>query len=159
MRTNLDFSPFYRSSIGFDRLFDLLSEPGMMQGTGLEPAYDIVRVDQDTYCINMAVPGMTEKDVSISYQPNVLTVSAKKAAEDRQDYLYRGIRTGAFNRRFQLADYVEVAGANLVDGVLSIQLKRELPEAIKPRRIPVRASDGVGRQQAPQQIEQARQAA
>jgi len=159
MRTVLDFSPFYRSSIGFDRLFDLLAKPGQMQDWGNEPAYDIVRVDQDTYRIDMAVPGLTESDVAITYQPNMLVVSAKKAGEDKQDYLYHGIGTSGFTRRFQLADYVEVTGASLVNGVLRIELKRELPEAIKPRRIDIQPGDTAPASRAPQQIEGSKHAA
>jgi len=156
MRTSLDFSPFYRSSIGFDRLFDLLGKPGQMQDWGSEPAYNIVRVDQDSYRIDMAVPGLTENDVSITYQPNMLIVSAKKAEEDKQDYLYHGIQTSAFTRRFQLADYVEVAGASLVNGVLRIELKRELPESVKPRRIDIQSGEAGA---VPQQIEGQKHAA
>jgi molecular chaperone IbpA len=158
MRTSLDFSPFYRSSIGFDRLFDLLDKPGQVQDWGNEPAYDIVRVDQDSYRIDMAVPGLTEKDVSITYQPNMLLVSAKRAEDDKQDYLYHGIQGSTFTRRFQLADYVEVVGAALVNGVLKIELKRELPESVRPRRIEIQGSDA-STAQAPQQIEGQKHAA
>jgi len=158
MRTAFDMSPFFRSSMDFDRMFDLWSKPEQMQGWGTEPAYDIVRLDQDTYRIDLAVPGVTEKDVSITYQPNMLLVGVNRTEQDNQDYLYHGIQTGGFSRRFQLADYVEVANASLVNGVLSITLKRELPEAIKPRRIEIQAGDGAV-QKGQQQIEQSRHAA
>jgi molecular chaperone IbpA len=139
MRTTLDFTPFYRSSVGFDRMFNLLENAGRVgPGAGL-PAYNIVRSGEDTYRIVLAVPGFRTDNLEISQQPNLLLVSGNSAAEGDEEYLHRGIETRSFTHRFELADYVEVASANLADGLLTIELKREVPEAMKPRRIEIGA--------------------
>jgi molecular chaperone IbpA len=138
MRTSLDFSPLYRSSIGFDRLFSLLENAD--QAVDHWPPYDIVRTGEDSYRIVMAVAGFRSDDLSITRQPNLLVVAGAKpgeAREDRGEYLHRGIAGRAFERRFELADHVEVTAASLENGLLSIALKRELPEAMKPRRIAI----------------------
>jgi molecular chaperone IbpA len=137
MRTSLDFTPFYRSSIGFDRMFNLLENASRLGTVSGPPAYDIVRAGDDTYRIVVAVPGFTMNDLEISQEPNLLLITGKAGDRPEQDYLHRGIDSRSFTQRFELADYVEVAGAYLADGLLTIELKRELPEAMKPRRIQI----------------------
>jgi molecular chaperone IbpA len=146
MRTTLDFSPFYRSSVGFDRLFSLLEESARLGSPARAPAYDIVRTGEDGYRISIAVPGFSLNDIEISQQPNLLVVSGKAVERESADYLHRSIETGSFSHRFELADYVEVTAANLVDGLLTIELKRELPETMKPRRIEIGAGPAAGAQ-------------
>ena len=134
----IDFRPYYRSSVGFDRLFDLLQNASSIAQSGDNwPRYDIVRLGEDSYSIRMAVAGFSRDDLSLSYEPNLLVVRGSKADKDDVEYLHRGLATRSFERRFELADYVEVAGAALEDGLLTIELKRELPEAMKPRQIPI----------------------
>jgi molecular chaperone IbpA len=137
MRTNLDFAPFYRFGVGFDRMFDLLENAQRLNGTTTWPSYDIARSGDDAYRISMAVPGFRMNDLEITQQPNLLVVTGKASADDKTDYLHRGIDNRSFTRRFELADYVEVSGANLADGILTVELKRELPEAMKPRKIEI----------------------
>ncbi len=143
MRTMFDFTPYRRSTVGFDRLFDTLENLAQTDGNaGNYPPYDIERTGDDAFRITIAVAGFAENEVELTAQQNLLVVSAKKpepTAEDAQDrtFLHRGIATGAFERRFQLADHVEVRGAKLENGLLAIDLVREVPEAMKPRRIPV----------------------
>lgn len=139
MRTNLDLTPFYRSSIGFDRLFNLLEDASRLGTVQAWPAYDIARDGEDAYRISIAVPGFRPAELDVSQQPNLLVISGKKEDENRAEYLHRGIDKRSFNLRFELADYVEVASADLADGLLTVNLKRELPEAMKPRRIPIGA--------------------
>jgi len=141
MRTAFDFSPLYRSSIGFDRVFDLLENASRTTSADNWPPYDIARTGEDTYRITMAVAGFSQDELSIVYQPNMLVVSGERAAEDNGEYLHRGIAGRPFERRFELADHVKVAGAGLVSGLLTIDLRRELPEEMKPRRIEI-GSDG-----------------
>ena len=135
MRTNLDFSPFFRSSIGFDRAFDALFDAGGMPANDTWPPYDVEKSGDD-YRITMAVAGYEPSELAITHEPNLLIVTGNKAEQDVQ-YLHRGIPAGSFEHRFELADYVKVEGASLVDGLLTIQLKREVPEAMKPRRIEI----------------------
>jgi molecular chaperone IbpA len=137
MRTNIDFAPFNRFGVGFDRMFELLDNAQRAGAGGAWPAYDIARAGEDSYRISMAVPGFRREDLEITQQPNLLIVTGRAHDDDKLDYLYRGIDHRSFNRRFDLADYVEVAGAKLEDGVLTIELKRELPEAMKPRQIKI----------------------
>lgn len=135
MRTSIDFAPFYRFGVGFDGLFDRLQSAERSNGSGTWPSYDIARSNEDAYRISMAVPGFRREDLEITQQSNTLVITGRSQSEDKTDYLYRGIDSRSFTRRFDLADYVEVTGAALVDGILTIDLKRELPEAMKPRRI------------------------
>jgi molecular chaperone IbpA len=137
MRTTLDFTPFYRSSVGFDRMFSLLENASRIATTAALPAYDIVRAGEDTYRIVLAVPGFTMDNLEVSQQPNLLLVSGNSGERADEEYLHRGIQTRSFTHRFELADYVEVASANLANGLLTIELKREVPEAMKPRRIEI----------------------
>lgn len=134
-----DFSPLFRSTVGFDRLSRLL-ESGMLadQETSYPP-YNIVKVSEDNYRITMAVAGFSESDLEITSQENQLIVQGRieRAPEDGVTYLHRGIAGRAFERRFQLADHIRVAGANLENGLLTIDLVREVPEEMKPRKITI----------------------
>ena len=139
MRT-FDYSPFYRATVGFDRVFDLL-DSARSEENGYPP-YNIEKLGEDTYRITMAVAGFAPEELSVVAQENVLTVSAKqKEATDGQkpQFLYRGIAGRTFERRFNLADYVKVTGANLANGLLHVELKREVPEAVKPRTISIQS--------------------
>ena len=139
MRT-YDFTPLYRSAVGFDRLANLLeSAARTSQDTGYPP-YNIETTGENAYRIEIAVAGFTPDELNIEVKENLLTVTGRKTANDDQPqktYLHRGLAERDFERRFQLADYVVVTDANLVNGLLSISLKRELPEALKPRRIEI----------------------
>jgi molecular chaperone IbpA len=136
MRT-IDFSPLYRSVVGFDRLADLLDAATNEAATGYPP-YNIERVDENAYRIEIAVAGFRPEELNVEVKENLLTVQGRKAAnDDQRRYLHRGLAERNFERRFQLADYVVVTDASLADGLLSISLKRELPEALKPRRIEI----------------------
>ena len=136
MRT-IDFSPLYRSVVGFDRLASLL-ETAAADGAAGYPPYNIERTDENAYRIEIAVAGFRPDELNIEVKENLLTVQGRKAANDEtRRYLHRGLAERDFERRFQLADYVVVTDANLADGLLSISLKRELPEALKPRRIEI----------------------
>lgn len=139
MRTNLDFSPFFRSTVGFDRLFDLLENTTRLTTASSWPAYDIERTVEQGYRINLAVPGFTMNDIEITQEPNLLVVTGKKPERDGE-VLHRGIPAGNFTHRFELADYVDVTTAHLADGLLTIELKQEVPEAMKPRRIAIGSS-------------------
>ena len=138
MRT-FDLSPFYRSTVGFDRLFSLLdSNVGGEAQT--YPPYNIERTGENTYRVTMAVAGFAESELAIEAKENTLTVKGDKKTETTEkesEFLYRGIGARAFERRFQLADHVEVRGANLENGLLHIDLVREIPEAMKPRTIAI----------------------
>jgi molecular chaperone IbpA len=136
MRT-IDFSPLYRSVVGFDRLADLLETATAEAATGYPP-YNIERTDENAYRIEIAVAGFRPEELNVEVKENLLTVQGRKAANDEtRRFLHRGLAERNFERRFQLADYVVVTDANLADGLLSISLKRELPEALKPRRIEI----------------------
>ena len=130
----IDYAPFFRSTVGFDRLLNLL-ESASEQGY---PPYNIERTDENAYRIEMALAGFRPDELNIEVKENLLTVTGRKAANDEpRRFLHRGLAERNFERRFQLADYVVVTDANLADGLLSISLKRELPEALKPRRIEI----------------------
>lgn len=136
MRT-IDFSPLYRSVVGFDRLADLLETATADSAAGYPP-YNIERTDENAYRIEIAVAGFRPDELNIEVKENLLTVQGRKAANDEQRrFLHRGLAERNFERRFQLADYVIVTDAKLADGLLAISLKRELPEALKPRRIEI----------------------
>jgi molecular chaperone IbpA len=142
---HVDFSPLYRSTVGFDRLFSMLDTLGQPDSGQTYPPYNIERTGEDTYRISMAVAGFAEDEISIEAHRNVLTVKGEKTAEadnEGSEFLYRGIAARAFERRFQLADHVEVAGASLKNGLLHIDLKREIPEEMKPRKIEISAAGG-----------------
>ena len=138
MRTRFDFSPLYRSSIGFDRVFDLLENASEATAIDNWPPYDIARTGEDDYRITMAVAGFSPDELSMTQEHNMLVVSGQKSGEDNTgEYLHRGIAGRPFQRRFQLADHVKVTGSRLDNGLLTIDLKREIPEEMKPRRIEI----------------------
>src|ERR1700735_1382849 len=136
MRT-VDFAPLWRSTIGFDRLFDLMeSTQGASEDT--YPPYNIERLGDDRFQISLALAGFSPEEISITAEQNVLTVEgARKIGNDEREYLYRGIAHRPFKRQFSLADYVQVRGAAFDNGLLKVELVREIPEAMKPRRIAI----------------------
>src|SRR3954451_9637831 len=136
MRT-FDFTPFSRSSIGFDHLFDLLNNPQLTEDQGGYPPYDIVRTGPDTYRIAIAIAGFTPDEVTVITQQNLLTVEGGKTNDNDGQYLHRGIAARAFTLRFNLEDHVEVEQANYENGLLQIDLVRKIPEAMKPRKIAI----------------------
>ncbi|MER9894764.1 Hsp20 family protein [Mesorhizobium sp. M0119] len=135
MRTAFDFSPLYRSSIGFDRVFNLLENAP--QAFDAWPPYDIARSGESNYRVTIAVAGFSENDLEITHEPNLLIVSGRYKDPDNAEYLHRGLAARPFTRRFELADHVKVASASLDNGLLSIDLVREVPEEMKPRRIAI----------------------
>ena len=134
MRT-FDFTPFSRSSIGFDHLFDLLNNPQLAEDQGGYPPYDIVRTGPDTYRIAIAIAGFTPDEITVTSQQNLLTVEGRKANEGEQQYLHRGISARAFTRRFNLEDHVEVEQANYDNGLLQIDLVLECLDLCRVGRI------------------------
>jgi molecular chaperone IbpA len=136
MSEMFDFAPLWRSGIGFDHLFDVLGQAAKAE-IGTYPPYDIEKTGEDAYRLTLALAGWQPGEISIVTEPNLLVVSGNKGQGDGADFLYRGIPSGSFERRFNLAEYVTVSGANLHNGLLTIDLVREVPEAMKPRRIPI----------------------
>jgi molecular chaperone IbpA len=137
MRT-LNLDPFWRTSVGFDRLFDLMDESLRFEPEDNYPPCNIVRTGEDSYRISLAVAGFKPEQVSVSFHQNTLTVSGRvNEKQGETEYLYRGIAAKPFERRFSLADFVEVKGASFEDGLLQIELKREVPESMKPRKIDI----------------------
>ncbi|WP_099865451.1 Hsp20 family protein [Pararhizobium haloflavum] len=146
---HVDFSPLYRSTVGFDRLFTMLDSLAQPDQGQTYPPYNIERTGENAYRITMAVAGFGEDELSIEAREHTLTVKGEKSDEngdDGSEFLYRGIAKRAFERRFQLADHVEVRGASLKNGLLHIDLVREIPEAMKPRRIAIEATSGKAKQ-------------
>lgn len=140
MRTAFDFAPFRRSSVGFDRLFDMLENPNFGNGSENYPPFDLIKTGDNDYRIELAVAGFKPEEIDITAQQNVLIVSGAKQADTETkgtDYIYRGIANRSFERRFALADHIQVRGADMKDGMLAIELVREIPEAMKPRKIAV----------------------
>ena len=139
MRT-FDLAPLYRSTVGFDRLFSLLDQATGLDGTAPSyPPYNIERTGENAYRISVAVAGFTDADLSIEAKENTLTIRGdkKEKTDETGEVLYQGIAARAFERRFQLADHVTVQGASLANGLLHVDLVREIPEAKKPRQIPI----------------------
>ena len=136
MRT-YDFAPLSRSSIGFDRLFDLLNSNSQFEGQSEYPPYDISRSGDDTYRITLALAGFSPDEITITAEQNVLTVEGSKAQKPEAEYLYQGISARPFRRVFNLAEYVQVKNASFENGLLKVELVREVPEAMKPRRIAI----------------------
>lgn len=135
-----DFTPYRRSTIGFDRLFDMLEASARQASSENYPPFNLERLAEDRYRITLAVAGFKPEEIDITAQQNMLLVTGKKAAEtdaQRSAFLHLGIANRSFERRFELADFVRVESANLADGLLVIELVREVPEAMKPRRIAV----------------------
>ncbi|MQW88045.1 Hsp20 family protein [Sinorhizobium saheli] len=138
---HFDFSPLYRSTVGFDRLFTMLDSLGQPDQAQTYPPYNIERTGENAYRITMAVAGFDESELSVEARENTLTIKGEKSEEKGEEtqFLHRGIAKRAFERRFQLADHVEIKSASLKNGLLHIDLLREIPEAAKPRRIEITA--------------------
>jgi len=151
MATQFDISPFYRSSIGFDRLFNLLENANRLQAPKTWPPYDIIKTGDDSYRVVLAVPGFAEEELALTYEPNLLIASGARSEGEDTEYLHRGISAPKFEHRFELADHVRVAGARLEKGMLFVDLVREVPEAMKPRKITI--GNDAGRPVEPAQIE------
>jgi molecular chaperone IbpA len=144
MRSAFDFSPYRRSTVGFDRLFDMLESSGAGNGGENYPPFDLIRTGENSYRIDLAVAGFKPDEIDITAQQNVLVVTGGKKEESESegsDYIYRGIANRSFERRFALADHIQVRGADMSDGLLSIELVREIPEAMKPRKIDIGGSE------------------
>ena len=143
MRT-FDLAPLYRSTIGFDRLFSMLDQVAGYDGAGSSyPPYNIERTGENAYRITLAVAGFSDADLSLEAKENTLTIKGEKQAKSEEkngEVLYQGIAARAFERTFQLADHVEVRGASLENGLLHVELVREVPEAMKPRQIPIKGA-------------------
>lgn len=142
-----DFAPLTRSTIGFDRMMDLLQSSAQLDAVDNYPPYNIEKLGDDSYRITMAVAGFARDDLNIVAQANQLVVSGRKAEDEGVEYLHRGFAARGFERRFNLADFIKVKGASLANGLLSIDLAREVPEALKPRTIQIGAAS------APQAID------
>ncbi|KQO69723.1 heat-shock protein [Methylobacterium sp. Leaf87] len=160
MRT-LDFAPLYRSTVGFDRLFSLLDQATQAETSPTWPPYDIERVEDDAYRITMAVAGFAPDEIDLTQHDTTLQVTGqRKSSEGERQLLHRGIAARTFRQTFNLADHVKVVGANLENGLLTVNLKREVPEALKPRRIPIGGTQAaVGQDNAHPRIEAERKAA
>src|SRR5919106_2789254 len=144
MRSAFDFAPFRRSTVGFDRLFDMLENSSLAQAGENYPPFDLIKLGDNDYRIELAVAGFKPDEIDITAQQNVLIVSGRKNEESEEkssDYIYRGIANRSFERRFALADHIQVRGADMKDGMLQIELVREIPEAMKPRKISVGATE------------------
>ncbi|APX86075.1 heat-shock protein [Methylorubrum extorquens] len=154
MRT-YDVAPLFRSSVGFDRVFDLLTQAERAEASAAWPPYNIEKVAEDEYRITMAVAGFTPDEIELTQHDTALLVSGqRKAQEGERQYLHRGIAARTFRQTFNLAEHVKVTGASLENGLLTVDLKREVPEALKPRRIAIGGTQAaVGQDNAPAQIE------
>ena len=161
MRTAFDLSPLYRSTVGFDRLFALLEQASRGVSMTNWPPYNIEKTGEDQYRITMAVAGFAPDEIELVQQESTLRVTGQKHPESEGvQVLHRGIATRAFKQSFNLADHVKVTGASLENGLLTIELKREVPEELKPRRIEIASGTGVkalAQDNQPQQIEHAPQ--
>ncbi|HEY0625644.1 MAG TPA: Hsp20 family protein [Allosphingosinicella sp.] len=136
---SFDFSPYRRTTVGFDRLFDFLESATRNEQAENYPPFDIEKVSDDAYRITLAVAGFRQNEIDITARQNMLVITGRKEEGRNKDgnYLHMGIATRAFERRFELADFVRVEGADLCDGLLTIELVREIPEAMKPRKIAI----------------------
>ncbi|KSV83790.1 Hsp20 family protein [Sinorhizobium sp. GL28] len=152
MATSYDYTPLFRSSVGFDRLFNLLENAQRDRSISDWPPYDIVKTGDDSYRISIAVAGFSEGELDITFQTNLLTVTGKKQDSPPDAYLHRGIAGRPFEHRFELADHVRASGAGLSNGLLTIDLVREIPEALKPRKISIESGSALGRPDAAPQI-------
>ena len=137
-----DFTPYRRTTVGFDRLFDLLERQARINSGDNYPPFNIERIGDDAYRITLAVAGFRPEDLDITAQQNLLVIQGKKREEDQREYLHLGIANRSFERRFELADFVRVDRADLDNGLLVIDLVREVPEAMKPKKIQVGGSRG-----------------
>lgn len=139
-----DFTPFRRSTVGFDRLFDLLEASARQQGSENYPPFNLERLAEDRYRITLAVAGFKADELDLTAQQNLLVITGKKGSENENNqgaFLHLGIANRSFERRFELADFVRVESANLADGLLVVELVREVPEAMKPKKITVNAGE------------------
>ena len=148
MNTTFDLAPLRRSGIGFDHLFEMLGQAMNTENTAKYPPYDIERTGEDAYRLTLALAGWSPDEITVTAEPNLLVISGEKAESEGAQYLYRGIPSVAFEQRFSLADHVQVRDARMTDGLLVIDLMRELPEALRPRRIEIANSN------EPQALEQ-----
>jgi molecular chaperone IbpA len=148
---DFDLTPIWRSTVGFDRLVELIDDSLRLAGEDNYPPYNIARTGEDNYRISLALAGFKPEEITVTAEQNMLTVEGRKAEKDDREYLYQGISGRPFRRQFNLADYVEVKGASFEDGLLQVDLVRKLPEAMKPRRIAIKSGPSRGE---PQQIEQ-----
>src|SRR5205823_8226871 len=137
MNTVFDFAPLWRSGIGFDYMADMLGQAAKVEPTDKYPPYDIEKTGDDDYRLMLALAGWSPNEITVTAEPNVLVVSGQQADHEGKQYLYRGIPTAAFERRFNLADHVQIRQARMANGLLSIDLAREVPEAMKPRQIQI----------------------
>ena len=142
----IDFAPLYRNSIGFDHLFNMLDAATKTDAGSGYPPYNIEALDENQYSIALAVAGFRREELDLQVHENVLTVKGKKEGEESRKYLHQGIAYRSFERKFNLADHVEVTGADLQDGLLTISLKKEIPEAAKPRQISIGGTQAVASQ-------------
>lgn len=154
MRT-YDVAPLFRSSVGFDRVFDLLTQAERAEASAAWPPYNIEKVAEDEYRITMALAGFTPDEIELTQHDTALLVSGhRKGQEGERQYLHRGIAARTFRQTFNLAEHVKVTGASLENGLLTVELKREVPEALKPRRIAIGGTQAaIGQDNAPAQIE------
>jgi molecular chaperone IbpA len=136
---NLNLDPFWRSSVGFDRILDLMDESLRFQPENSYPPYNILRTGENSYRISLAVAGFKPDQISVTVQQNTLIITGRENQKTEHDYMHRGIAARDFERRFSLADFVEVKEATFEDGLLQIDLVREVPEAMKPKRIEIRS--------------------
>src|SRR5438045_665742 len=148
MRSAFDFAPFRRSTVGFDRLFDMLENNNLGQAQENYPPFDLLRVDDNHYRIELAVAGFNRDELDITSQQNVLIISGRKKEQEGDNYIHRGIANRSFERRFALADHIKVTGADLKDGLLSIDLVREIPESLKPKKIDISGGANAGERSA-----------
>jgi len=136
----LDFAPLYRSAIGFDHLMAVLQNAARADTGDAVPPYDIRKIDENSYAITMAVAGFSQEELSLTVEGGELIIAGKKNTQDSGQYLHHGISTNSFERRFGLEPHIEVRGAQLLNGLLTVDLVRELPERLKPRRIEIGTS-------------------
>ncbi len=141
---SIDLTPLYRNSIGFDRMAALIDSAMKADASGSShPAYNIEIIDEDRYAITLDVAGSKESNIDIKVENGVLTIHGADQSDTEKTYLYQGINDRAFESKFNLADHVEVSGAELVNGLLTVYLKKEIPEALKPRTIPINSDESV----------------
>ena len=150
MRTTFDFSPLYRSGIGFDRMLTSLEATSRGDATESCPPYDIIKIGDDDYRIAIAVAGFSAEELTLTQEGSALLVTGQKATQEKAEYLHRGIAERSFRRRFQLADHVKVKDASLANGLLTIDLRHEIPEEMKPRQIEIIARKGLSKPEAKQ---------
>jgi len=156
MRSAFDFSPLYRSTVGFDRLFDMLDQSAQVESMTNWPPYNIEKLGEDQYVVTMAIAGFSADEIEVVQKESQLVVTGqKKGSDEGKQYLHRGIATRAFKQTFNLADHVKVTGASLENGLLTVDLKREVPEALKPRRIEIKSAGAksLAQDNQPAQIE------